>query len=66
MHTVVSWSSPLSFLFRLSFDKDAMIKKALDLMKLYEAAGIGKDRVLIKVCCRLCLFLFLKNLASHL
>ncbi|OMH79899.1 Transaldolase [Zancudomyces culisetae] len=34
---------------RLSFDKEATIEYALDLIKLYEAAGIGKDRVLIKV-----------------
>jgi transaldolase len=34
---------------RLSFDKDAQIAKALKLMKLYEEAGIGKDRVLIKL-----------------
>lgn len=34
---------------RLSFDKDATIKKALELIALYEAQGISKDRVLIKI-----------------
>ncbi|CCC66773.1 hypothetical protein NCAS_0A02150 [Naumovozyma castellii] len=34
---------------RLSFDKDATIKKALQLIHLYEKAGISKDRVYIKV-----------------
>ena len=34
---------------RLSFDRDATIKQALDLIELYKDAGIGKERVLIKV-----------------
>ncbi|NP_001279841.1 transaldolase [Callorhinchus milii] len=34
---------------RLSFDKDAMIKKAQHLIKLYKDVGICKDRVLIKL-----------------
>jgi len=34
---------------RLSFDKEAAIEKALKFISLYEAAGIGKDRVLIKL-----------------
>lgn len=33
---------------RLSFDKDATVKKARHLIKLYEEAGISKNRVLIK------------------
>lgn len=34
---------------RLSFDKDATIQKALDIIKLYEEVGISKERVLIKI-----------------
>ena len=34
---------------RLSFDVDATIAKGRDLIKQYEAAGISKDRVLIKI-----------------
>jgi len=34
---------------RLSFDEQATIKKARELIKLYKEAGISKDRVLIKV-----------------
>jgi transaldolase len=34
---------------RLSFDTNASIEKAKKLIGLYEAAGIGKDRVLIKL-----------------
>lgn len=34
---------------RLSFDKDATIKKALYIINLYKAKGISKERVLIKV-----------------
>jgi transaldolase len=34
---------------RLSFDTDATIAKAKHLLKLYEAAGIAKERVLIKI-----------------
>ncbi|OWF37549.1 probable transaldolase isoform X2 [Mizuhopecten yessoensis] len=34
---------------RMSFDKDAMIKKALKLIELYAAEGIGKERILIKL-----------------
>jgi len=34
---------------RLSYDEEASIAKAHRLIDLYEAAGIGKDRVLIKV-----------------
>ena len=33
----------------LSFDKDATVKKALDLIALYDSQGISKDRVLIKI-----------------
>lgn len=34
---------------RISFDKDATIKKALEIIDLYKAKGIEKDRVLIKI-----------------
>jgi transaldolase len=34
---------------RLSFDKDGTIAKARELMALYEAAGISRERILIKV-----------------
>ncbi len=34
---------------RLSFDTEGTIKKAHEIMALYEAAGISKDRVLIKI-----------------
>ncbi len=34
---------------RLSFDTDAMLKRAHRLIELYEKAGIGRDRVLIKI-----------------
>lgn len=34
---------------RLSFDKEATIKKALEIIKLYESIGINKDRILIKI-----------------
>ncbi|XP_053213552.1 transaldolase-like [Panonychus citri] len=34
---------------RLSYDKEASVAKARQLIKLYEANGIGKDRVLIKL-----------------
>lgn len=33
----------------LSFDRDAMIAKARALLALYEAQGVGRDRVLIKL-----------------
>lgn len=34
---------------RLSFDKKSQVTKALNFIKMYEEAGIGKDRVLIKL-----------------
>jgi len=34
---------------RLSFNKEAQIQRALDIIKLYEEAGIKKDRILIKL-----------------
>ncbi|GME74808.1 unnamed protein product [[Candida] boidinii] len=34
---------------RLSFDKEATIKKALELIQLYEDNGIGRERILIKI-----------------
>ena len=34
---------------RLSFDKDASIAKARELIALYDKAGIGKERILIKL-----------------
>lgn len=34
---------------RLSFDKDATIAKALEIIDLYKSVGISKDRILIKV-----------------
>ena len=34
---------------RLSFDAEATINKAFELINLYEAAGIGRNRILIKV-----------------
>ena len=38
-----------TFVNRLSFNKDAQVKKARELIKLYEDAGIAKDRILIKL-----------------
>lgn len=35
--------------FRLSFDKEASIAKAIKYIKMYEKAGIGKERILIKL-----------------
>uniref|UniRef100_A0A0N5BLL8 Transaldolase n=1 Tax=Strongyloides papillosus TaxID=174720 RepID=A0A0N5BLL8_STREA len=34
---------------RLSFDKEASVKKALSIIKLYEEEGISKERILIKL-----------------
>jgi len=34
---------------RLSFDKDAQVKRALQIIRLYEEKGIGKERILIKL-----------------
>ena len=34
---------------RLSFDTDATIKKARDLIRMYDEVGISKDRILIKI-----------------
>lgn len=34
---------------RLSFDKDATIKKALEIIELYENNGISRQRILIKI-----------------
>lgn len=34
---------------RLSFDKDATVKKAIELIDLYKSVGINKDRILIKI-----------------
>ena len=34
---------------RLSFDADETVKRARRIIALYEAAGVGKDRVLIKI-----------------
>jgi transaldolase len=34
---------------RLSFDRDAQISKAKDLIAMYEAEGVSKDRILIKL-----------------
>lgn len=34
---------------RLSFDKDAMVARALRLIELYKDAGVSKDRILIKL-----------------
>ena len=34
---------------RLSFDRTATVQRARDIMSLYEAAGVGRDRVLIKI-----------------
>lgn len=34
---------------RLSFDKEATIKKAVEIIKLYELIGIKKERILIKI-----------------
>lgn len=33
----------------LSFDKEATVKKALEIIELYKSIGISKDRVLIKI-----------------
>jgi len=34
---------------RLSFDADAMVSKALELLELYKEEGVGKERILIKL-----------------
>lgn len=34
---------------RLSFDKEGMVKKAKQLIELYKAEGVGKERILIKL-----------------
>lgn len=34
---------------RLSFDRAATVQRARDIMALYEAAGVGRDRILIKI-----------------
>jgi transaldolase len=34
---------------RLSFDQDAILKRAHRLIELYDKAGVGRDRVLIKI-----------------
>jgi transaldolase len=34
---------------RLSFDSEASVEKARRIIKLYEEAGIPKDRILIKI-----------------
>ncbi|KAG0679862.1 sedoheptulose-7-phosphate:D-glyceraldehyde-3- phosphate transaldolase [Pichia californica] len=34
---------------RLSFDKDATVKKALEIIQMYKDQGISKERVLIKI-----------------
>jgi len=50
MHGIRVFRRVTSPLFdRLSFDKDEMVAKALRLIALYEEAGIGKERVLIKL-----------------
>ena len=36
-------------IFRLSFDKDGSVAKALKLIELYAEEGIPKERVLIKL-----------------
>ena len=36
-------------MFRLSFDKEAMIEKAKRLIELYKEVGIEKERILIKL-----------------
>lgn len=42
---------------RLSFDTERTIEKAHTLIRLYQAAGIDKKRILIKVASTLCLFI---------
>lgn len=34
---------------RLSFDTDATVKKARELIKLYDEVGVKKERILIKI-----------------
>ena len=34
---------------RLSFDKDAMVKRALQLIEMYKEEGVEKERILIKL-----------------
>lgn len=34
---------------RLSFDKEATIKKALEIIELYKSVGVDKERILIKI-----------------
>lgn len=34
---------------RLSFDKDATVKKARQIIEMYEAEGIGREKILIKI-----------------
>lgn len=36
-------------IFSLSFDKDAQVQKAINFIRLYEAEGISKERILIKL-----------------
>jgi transaldolase len=36
-------------LFRLSFDKEQTIQKALEIIELYKEVNIPKERVLIKI-----------------
>lgn len=40
----------LAAVYRLSFDMEGSLAKALKFIELYKEAGIEKDRVLIKVC----------------
>ena len=35
--------------FRLSFDKEGQIAKALNFIKMYESEGISRERILIKL-----------------
>jgi transaldolase len=34
---------------RYSFDKDAQVEKALSIIRMYEAEGVSKERILIKL-----------------
>lgn len=37
------------YIYRLSFDTEGSVAKALKLISLYEEAGIAKERILIKL-----------------
>lgn len=42
-------NSVFQYLYRLSYDTEKTVCKALKLVKMYEELGMSKDRVLIKI-----------------